>query len=129
VRAEATLPLDRAQGELRAARALIRDGFPSQSVTHAYSASLQAASAALVEIGEATPSTDAGVVAAFDRRIVSVDGVPHNVGRVLRRLFEHGHAVDHALAEVPADEAELALAESERLVTAIGRWVRRQAPD
>jgi uncharacterized protein (UPF0332 family) len=125
VSADTTLPLDRAQTELRTARALIRDGFASQAVSHAYVASFHAASAALLELGE-VPATSAGVVAAFDRKVVGPDGIAHNLGRVLRRLFEQHYEVDEALVEVPPEEAELALAESERLVTAIGRWIRRQ---
>jgi uncharacterized protein (UPF0332 family) len=121
----ATLPLDRARTELRAARSLLRADLPSQALTHAYFASYHAASAALLELDE-TPSTHAGVIAAFDRRIVGPEGIQHNLGRVLRRLFEHRSEVDYALAEIPKEEAVLALAESERLVTAINRWIRRR---
>jgi uncharacterized protein (UPF0332 family) len=127
VKADSALPLSRAQSELRAGRVLLRAGLPSQALTHAYLASVHAASAALIEVDE-TPSTRAGLVAAFDRRIVGADGIPHTQGRILRRLFEQRADVDHGLAEIPQEEAELALAESERLVTAIGRWIRRRVP-
>lgn len=129
MKVETTVPLERAQAELRAARALIRDGFPAQAIVHAYAASLQAASAALLEVGAESPATGAGLIASFDRTLVAQDAVPHNVGRVLRRLFEHRRVVDQALVDVPADEAELALAESERLVSSVGRWIRRQTSD
>jgi uncharacterized protein (UPF0332 family) len=127
VKAETAVPLSRAQTELRAARILLRAGLPSQALVHAWSASFHAAAAALFEVDE-MPSTSAGVVAAFDRRVVGPDGIQHNLGRVLRRLFEQRADVEDALAEIPPEEAELAIAESERLTTAIGRWIRRQVP-
>ena len=114
----------RAREELRAARALLDSGFPSQAIPRAYYAGLQAATATLLVLGE-RPTTDAGVIAAFARRVVG-GGVDHEASRTLRRLFEDRNDVDYALVDAPADEARRAIAAAERLVEIGTRWVERR---
>jgi uncharacterized protein (UPF0332 family) len=120
------LPLARAREEVRAARVLLDAGFPSQAVSHAFTAGFQAATAALQAIGEA-PATPTGVLSAFGRRVVGDGGLDHEVGRSLRKLFEDRSDVDHALAEAPAGEAREAIASAERLVDATARWIERRS--
>ena len=117
-------PLDRAHEELRAARALLDSGFPSQAIPRAYYAGLQVATATLLVLGE-RPTTDAGVIAAFGRRVVG-GGVDHEASRTLRRLFEDRNDVDYALVDAPADEARRAIAAAESLVEIGTRWVERR---
>lgn len=118
-------PLDRAREELRAARSLLDSGFPSQAIPRAYYAGLQVATATLLVLGE-RPTTDAGVIAAFGRRVVGGGGVDHEASRTLRRLFEDRNDVDYALVDAPAEEARRAIAGAERLVEIGTRWVERR---
>jgi len=118
-------PLDRAREELRAAKALLDSGFPSQAIPRAYYAGLQVAVATLLMLGE-RPTTDAGVIAAFGRRVVGNGGVDQEASRTLRKLFEDRNDVDYALVDAPADEARRAIAAAERLVDTGTRWVERR---
>jgi uncharacterized protein (UPF0332 family) len=120
------LPLGRGREELRAAEALLEAGFPSQALSRAYFAGFHAATAALLVLGEA-PSTRSGVVSAFGRRVIEQGGLEREVGRSLRKLFEDRIDVDYALADVPAEEAGLAIAEAERLVDAATRWIESRS--
>jgi uncharacterized protein (UPF0332 family) len=116
------LPLARGREEVRAARALLEAGFPSQAISHAFMAAFQAAMGALHAIGEA-PATRTGVLSAFGRHVVGDGGVDHEDGRVLRKLFEDRSYVDHALGQAPQHEAQAAIASAERLVDATARWI------
>jgi uncharacterized protein (UPF0332 family) len=119
-------PLDRGREELRAAQALLDAGFPSQAVSRASTGAMNAATAAVLALGE-TPSTEAGVVAAFARRVVTDDRLDPDHARALRKLFEDGNDVDRALAEAPADEAEEAIASAKVVVAAAARIVEERA--
>ena len=118
-------PVDLAREDVRAARSLLDSGFPSQAVSMAYSAGLQVAVAALAVLGE-RPSTDAGVVSAFGRRVVGDGGVDHEFGRTLRQLYEDRNDVEHALLRAPKAEAEKAVDGAERLVEAGARFVEER---
>jgi uncharacterized protein (UPF0332 family) len=119
-------PGSRSREELRAARALLAAGFPSQAVSRAYMAGFHAASAALSAVGE-TPATSTGVVSAFGRRIVSEGGLDHEAGRVLRRLFDERNEVDYALAQAPGQTAERAIEGAEQLIYATERWLAERS--
>lgn len=119
-------PLERGREEMQAARALLEAGFPSRAVSHAFMAGFQAATAALYAIGEA-PATRTGVLSAFSRHVVGDDGVDHEDGRILRKLFEDRSYVDHALGQAPEREAQAAIASAERLVDATARWIERRS--
>lgn len=118
-------PVDRAREEIRAARSLVEAGFPSQAVSRACNAGLQVAVAALAVLGE-RPSTDAGVVSAFGRRVVGDGGVEHEYGRTLRQLFEDRNDVEYALLQAPEKEARRAIEGAERLVEAGAGWVAKR---
>jgi uncharacterized protein (UPF0332 family) len=118
-------PVDRAREDVRAARSLLESGFPSQAVSLAYSAGLQVAVAALAVLDE-RPSTDAGVVSAFGRRVVGDGGIDHEFGRTLRMLYEDRNDVENALLKAPKDEARNAIDGAERLVEAGARWLEEQ---
>jgi len=118
VSATAAAPLDRGRQELLAARALLDGGFPSQALTRAYFAAFHAASAALLAVGE-TPSTPAGVLAAFNRRVVQDDHLDPDHARALRRLFEDRNDVEYALAQAPEREAEVAIEQAQALMDAV----------
>jgi uncharacterized protein len=114
--------LARAREELRAARALLDGGFPSQALSRAYLAAFHAASAALATIGE-QPLTRTGVISAFGRRVVGEGGLDHEVGRGLRRLFDDRDYVDYRLGEAPPEESRSAITDAERLLEATARWI------
>lgn len=121
-------PVARAREELAAARELLAGGFPSQALSRAYYAGLQVAVAALAVVDE-TAATEAGVISAFGRRVLGQDGVDHEVGRTLRKLYEDRNDVDYALLDAPVDEAEKAVAGAEVLVETTARWMEgRQGP-
>jgi uncharacterized protein (UPF0332 family) len=121
----ADLPLGRGREELRAAEALLEAGFPAQAVSHAYLAGFHAASAALSVLGEC-PATSSGVISAFGRHVVGQDGVDHETGRVLRRLYEDRNEIDHGLVDAPLEEARGAVADAGRLVEATATWIGRR---
>jgi uncharacterized protein (UPF0332 family) len=118
----AKLPLARGREEVRAARALLEAGFPTQAVSHAFMAGYQAATAALHAIGEA-PATSTGMLSAFNRYVVGDGRIDHEDGRILRKLFEDRSYVDHALGQAPRQEAEAAIESAERLLDATSRWI------
>lgn len=119
-------PLDRGREELLAAQALLDAGFPSQAVSRASTGAINAATAALLALGE-MPLTEAGVVAAFARRMVVDDRLDPDHARALRKLFEDGNDVDRALAEAPREEAEDAIASARVVVAAAARIVDERA--
>jgi uncharacterized protein (UPF0332 family) len=119
-------PLERGREDVRAAQALLDAGFPSQAVSRASAGALNAATAALVALGE-MPATEAGVVAAFARWVVTDDRLDPDHARALRKLFEDGNDVDRALAEAPVDEAEDAIAAAKVVIGAAARIVDERA--
>jgi uncharacterized protein (UPF0332 family) len=121
----AELPLGRGRQELKAAEALLEAGFPAQAVSHAYLAGFHAASAALAVLGE-VPATSSGVISAFGRHVVGEDGVDHETGRVLRRLYEDRNDVENGLVDAPVEEARIAVADASRLVEATAGWIGRR---
>jgi uncharacterized protein (UPF0332 family) len=121
----AELPLERGRQELKAAEALLEAGFPAQAVSHAYLAGSHAASAALAVLGE-VPATSSGVISAFGRHVVGEDGVDHETGRVLRRLYEDRNDIENGLVEAPAEEARSAVADASRFVEATASWIGRR---
>jgi uncharacterized protein (UPF0332 family) len=122
VTASPELPLARGRQELRAAGVLLEAGFPEQAVSRAYLAGLHAATAALAVLGE-QPATEVGAICAFGRHVVGRNGVDHETGRILRRLYEDRHEVDLGLAEAPADEARAAVEDARRLVETAAVWI------
>jgi uncharacterized protein (UPF0332 family) len=121
----AELPLGRGRQELKAAEALLEAGFPAQAVSHAYLAGFHAASAALAVLGE-VPATSPGVISAFGRHVVGEDGVDHQTGRVLRRLYEDRNDIENGLVEAPPEEARGAVADASRFVEAIASWIGKR---
>lgn len=109
-------PLERADEELRAADALLAAGFPSQALSRAYLAAFHAAQATLLEIGEVA-AVHAGVVSAYGRRASGRARGDQALARSLRKLFEDRQDVDYGLADAPAREARLAIADA-RAITA-----------
>jgi uncharacterized protein (UPF0332 family) len=118
----AELPLGRGRQELRAAEALLEAGFPAQAVSRAYLAGFHAAAAALTLLGE-RPATSVGVISAFGRHVVGQEGVDHETGRILRRLYEDRNEVDLCLVEAPEGEARSAVEDAERFVEATASWI------
>jgi uncharacterized protein (UPF0332 family) len=123
--ASADLSLGRGRQELRASAALLEAGFPEQAVSRAYLAAEHAATAALSVLGE-LPATGAGAISAFGRHVVGRDGLDHETGRILRRLYEDRNEVDQGLVPAPVDEARDALADAERFVEAAAAWIDRR---
>jgi uncharacterized protein len=120
------LPLGRGRQELEAAEALLEAGFPAQAVSRAYLAAYHAASAALSVLGE-LPATSAGMISAFGRHVVGENGVDHETGRVLRRLYEAGREVDYGLVDPPPEEARGAVEDAGRFVEATAAWIERRS--
>jgi uncharacterized protein (UPF0332 family) len=121
----AALPLERGRQELKAAEALLEADFPAQAVSHAFRAGLHAASAALAMLGE-VPATSSGVISAFGRHVVGENGIDHETGRVLRRLYEDRNDVDYGLVDAPPEEARDALADASRFVAATATWIEQR---
>jgi uncharacterized protein (UPF0332 family) len=119
-----TTPLERGREELAAAQALLDAGFPSQALSRACAAALSAARGALLAAGE-TPTTSAGVAAAFTRRIIVDDRQEPEHARALRKLLEDRNDVENGLAQAPVSEAEDAIVAAKGIVAAAARFVER----
>ncbi|MGH2715392.1 MAG: HEPN domain-containing protein [Thermoleophilaceae bacterium] len=118
-------PIERAREELRAARALLRAGLPSQAVSRSYSAGFHAATATLLALGE-TYATETAVISAFGRRAVGEQGVDQAGARTLRKLYEDRNDVDYALMPASEDEARRAIDGADRLVNSAVRWLSKR---
>jgi uncharacterized protein len=116
--------LERCREELAAARFLAGGGFQAQAVSRAYFAAFFAAEAALLALGE-TRSKHSGVIAAFVRLLVRSGQVHQDAGRLLRSLFERRNQADYAPVEVPAEEADAAIQDAERVVSAVETWLEQ----
>lgn len=119
--------VERARTELAAGRSLAEQRFAAQAVTHAYYAAFFAAEAALLALGE-TRSKHAGVISAFGQLVVRTDGVDHETGATLRRLFELRNVATYGATKVEAGSGLSALADAERFVTAVAGWLARRDP-
>jgi uncharacterized protein (UPF0332 family) len=121
-----SVPLARAREDLRAAAVLLETGYPSQALSRASTAALRAAEAALLAV-DAAPSSAAGIVSAFTRRVVVQGGLDPAHGRALRVLFEDRHDVEHAITDVPHEEALRALRQADAFVEETARWIAAAA--
>jgi uncharacterized protein len=108
--------------ELAAARTLVEGGFPSQATANADYAAFYAAEAALLAIGE-TRSKHSGVMSAFGKLVVKKGGFDAATGAILRRLFDLRHAATYDDLKVAPDAATSAIADAERFVLAVERWI------
>jgi uncharacterized protein (UPF0332 family) len=108
--------------ELAAARLLAAKGFEAQAVSRAYFAAFFTAEAALFALGE-TRSKHSGVISAFVHLLVRGGQVDEEVGRLLRSLFERRNEADYAPVDVPAGEADAAIRDAERVVSAVEGWL------
>jgi uncharacterized protein (UPF0332 family) len=112
--------LERCWEELAAARLLAGKGFEAQAVSRAYFAAFFAAEAAL--LGE-TRSKHSGVVSAFVHLLVRGSQLDQEIGRLLRSLFERRNEADYSPVDVPAEEANAAIRDAERVVSAVQTWL------
>jgi uncharacterized protein (UPF0332 family) len=117
--------LERCSEELAAARLLADKGFAAQAVSRAYFAAFFAAEAALLSLGE-TRSKHSGVVSAFVHLLVRGGEIDVEIGRVLRSLFERRNEADYSPVDVPAEEADAAIGDAERVVSAVRGWLARR---
>jgi uncharacterized protein len=116
--------LDRCWEELAAARLLAGKGFEAQAVSRAYFAAFFAAEVALLALGE-TRSKRSGVVSAFVHLLVRGGQLDEEIGRLLRSLFERRNEADYSSVDVPAEEADAAIRDAERVVNAVETWLEQ----
>lgn len=116
--------LERCWEELAAARLLAGKGFEAQAVSRAYFAAFFAAEAALMALGE-TRSKHAGVVSAFVHLLIRGGQLDEEIGRLLRSLFERRNEADYSPVDVPAEEADAAIRDAERVVSAVKTWLAK----
>lgn len=114
--------LERCWEELAAARLLAGKGFEAQAVSRAYFAAFFAAEAALMALGE-TRSKHSEVVSAFVRLLIRGGQLDEGIGRLLRSLFERRNEADYSPVDVPAEEADAAIRDAERVVSAVKTWL------
>ncbi|HZD02694.1 MAG TPA: HEPN domain-containing protein [Actinomycetes bacterium] len=117
--------LERCWEELAAARLLAGKGFEAQAVSRAYFAAFFAAEAALLALGE-TRSKHSGIVSAFVYLLVRSGQVDGEIGRLLRSLFERRNEADYSPVDVPAEEADAAIRDAERVVNAVETWLAQR---
>ena len=117
--------LNRCREELAAARLLADEGFEAQAVSRAYFAAFFAAETALLALGE-TRSKHSGVISAFGNLLVRRGRLDEEAGRFLRSLFERRNEADYAPVDVPLEEANAAIRDADRVVTAVAEWLARQ---
>jgi uncharacterized protein (UPF0332 family) len=114
--------LDRCREELAAARLLADEGFEAQAVSRAYFAAFYAAETALLELGE-TRSKHSGVISAFVHLLVRSGQLNEEIGRLLRSLFERRNEADYSPVDVPLEEADAAIRDADRVVSAVEMWL------
>lgn len=114
--------IERSRRELAAARLLAESSFGAQAISRAYYAAFYAASAALQELGQ-TRSKQSGVVAAFEQLVVRGGGVDPLAGKLLRSLFRQRQEADYGSADASEADAATAVADAERFVDAVERWL------
>jgi uncharacterized protein (UPF0332 family) len=114
--------LQRCWEELAAARLLAGKGFEAQAVSRAYFAAFFAAEAALLALGE-TRSKHSGVLSGFVHLLVRGGQLDQEIGRLLRSLFERRNEADYSPVDVPAEEADAAIRDAERVVRAVETWL------
>jgi uncharacterized protein len=117
--------LERCWEELAAARLLAAKGFEAQALSRAYFAAFFAAEAALFALGE-TRSKHSGVVSAFVLLLVRGGQFDEVTGRLLRSLFERRNQADSSPIDVPAEEADAAIRDAERVVSAVEAWLTQR---
>jgi uncharacterized protein (UPF0332 family) len=117
--------LARSRREIEAAQLLAEGGFGSQAISRAYYAAFYAAEHAVVSLGE-TRSKHSGVIAAFGKFVVREGGVPEDIGRVLRSLFEARNHVDYGEWAASPEDAERAINDAQRFVDAVESWLTRR---
>lgn len=115
--------IDAAKREIMAASLLAAGGFQEQAVSRTYYAVFDAAVAALSSIS-VTRSKHAGVIAAFNREIVSARGFDRDTAKTLRRLFERRAAADYGASIVSAEEAQDAIRAARVFVAAVEDWLK-----
>jgi len=114
--------LDRARTESAAAHLLADHGLAGPAVGCATEAALAAAEAALVAL-DGAPATPAGIVAAFNHRLVVGEELAPEHARALRRLYEDRATAVQALGEPPVAEATEAVAAADAIITACTAWI------
>ncbi len=117
--------LSRSREEIAAARLLAEGGFGSQAISRAYYAAFYAAEEALASLDESR-SKHSGVIAAFGKHVVRESGVEEKFGRILRALFEQRNDADDGEAIASREEADRAIGEAERFVTAAESWLAQR---
>jgi uncharacterized protein len=104
------------------ARLLADNGFEAQTVSRAHFAAFFAAEAAMLALGE-TRSKRSGLISAFVRLLVRSGQLDEETGRLLRSLFERRNEADYAPVDVPLEEADAAIRDAERVVSAVEAWL------
>jgi uncharacterized protein (UPF0332 family) len=117
--------MERCWEELAAARLLAGKGFEAQAVSRAYFAAFFAAEAALLAVGE-TRSKHSGVLSAFVHLLVRGGQLDEEIGRLLRSLFERRNEADYSPVAVPTEEADAAIRDAERVVSAVETWLAQR---
>jgi len=87
-----------------------------------------AAEAALSALGE-TRSKHSGVISAFVHLLVRGGQLDEETGRLLRSLFERRNEADYAPVDVPVEEADGAIRDAERVVSAVETWLTQLRTD
>jgi len=118
--------LERGRTELAAARVLADQRFAAQAVAHAYYAAFFAAESALLALGE-TRSKHSGVISAFGQLVVKTGGAVAETGPILRKLFELRNEAMYDTTKVQDDRASTAIADAERFLAAVDRWLTEHA--
>src|SRR5207249_9942686 len=68
-------------------------------------------------------SKHSGVIAAIGKHIVREGGIEETFGRILRALFEQRNDADYGEAIAAREDADRAIADAERFVTAVESWL------
>jgi uncharacterized protein (UPF0332 family) len=79
---------------------------------------------ALLALGQ-TRSKHSGVISGFSSLVVRQGGFDPRVAAPLRDLFEERNDVDYGLEDPTTDEAGERLAQAQRFVDEVKRWIER----
>lgn len=123
---EIALYIQNAHEMLEAARVLLNNDFYTSVINRAYYAVFYAANALLVTKG-LSQGKHSGVISAFRQHFIKTGLVAPEYSKIYGRLMEDRHESDYEPGSfVTRDEAQSNLADAERFVLEVQRWLKQE---
>ncbi len=123
---EIALYIKNAQEMLEASRVLLGNDFYTSAINRAYFAVFYAPNALLVTKG-ISQGKHSGVISAFRQHFIKTGLIAPEYSKIYGRLMEDRHESDYELGlSVTRDDAQSNLADAERFVLEVQRWLKQE---